>query len=67
MDKIAEEQTKPLESILLHGGISTRGPLAVSRPRILRMPPACVTVIITSHYFIKDGAGICCHRHVTEC
>lgn len=29
---------------------------SVSTLSILRMPSACVTVIITSHYFIKAGA-----------
>lgn len=49
------------------GGRSTWGPLTVSRLSILRMPSACVTVIITSHHFIKDGAGIWCHCRVTDC
>lgn len=40
---------------------------SVSTLSILRMPSACVTVIITSHYFIKDGAGIWCHCHATDC
>lgn len=31
------------------------------------MPSACVTVIITAHHLTVEGAGIRCHRHVTDC
>lgn len=34
--------------------------------RIPGMPPACVTVIITSHYLTLEGGGIRCRCRVTE-
>lgn len=58
---------KSLEQLLTLWEIHTGTPGSESRLRILRMPSACVTVIITSHYLIKDGAGIWCHCHVTDC
>lgn len=57
--------TTVLKGILLAGGRSPWVPLAVSILSILWMPSACVTVILTSHYFIKAGAGIWCHCHVS--
>lgn len=58
---------KSLEHLLTLWEIHTGTPGSESRLRILRMPSACVTVIITSHYLIKDGTGIWCHCHVTDC
>ena len=47
--------------------LSLGTPVSESRLRILRMPSACVTVIITSHYLIGDAAGIWCGCHVSDC